>query len=337
VRRIAIWVLALSLLIGGCNGGRPHPPTTSDSIGPTPSAPGPGPVKQTIARADAEALVSAYLQDRVEGRQSAAVQRLVPAARGEEQAAEPPWSQFALVQSTEVDEGWLIQTREYRSAATEGRSLVVTDFYLVVREGDQLAIDRPARRWQGAKAAPYRRAAVEAHPDPKQPEKRLLVTKDGQTVLAQLEPPLPKTFRPYGAPADALFGVGDSGWGTLALSPMADRIAFVTRGTHPFLGIVNGDNQVQGLDLWFEGGAGELAWSHDSHYLAATNMSPRGIFVLYLWDLRKGAPVQVKGLPDGRDVSRLQWQGGTLHLRSGAERWMVNPVTGEAKPVPSGG
>lgn len=315
MRHMTLWLLILSMGLSGCSWGKTTP-------------------KPGIARADAEALVSAYLQDRVDGRHSAALQRLVPEARSE---GEPPgeWTQYHLVASTEVEDGWVIQTREYLSVASEPRSTVVTDYYLVVRVGDGLAIDRPQRRWTAQMAQPYRRVTIAAFPDPKRPQRGLVMMQDGQTVLAQMAPELPRTFRPHGAPADALFGVGDNGWGALALSPSGQQIAFVTRGTHAFFGLVDRSGQVTGLNLWFEGGAGELAWSHDGQYLAATNMSPRGIFVLQLWSMQQNGPVEVKGLPEGRDISRLQWQGGTLHLRAGADRWVVDPVSGQAVPTKS--
>lgn len=328
MRWMAVWILIVSIWIGGCSwpGGKSQPP------GPDPGTVEPGPGKHSIARADAEALVSAYLQDRVEGRQAAALQRLVPAT-GDRGPSTGELTQFQLLNATEVEEGWIVQTREYLSLAHEPRSSVITDFYLVLRENDRLAIDRPERRWTGAKAEPYRRVVLAAFPDPESPQRRLLMTKDTKTILAVMAPNLPKTFRPYGAPPDGLFGVGDNGWGALALSPLGQHLAFVTRGTHAFLGIVDASGQVQGLDLWFEGGAGELAWSHDGHYLAATNWSPRGLFVLQLWSFQRNAPVDVTGLPDGRDISRLQWQGGSLHLRAGAERWVVNTETGRAIPL----
>lgn len=330
MRQMAVWLLILSMMIGGCSWGSTTPKTQP---GPGTGNPGTGPGAHGIARAEAEALVSAYLQDRVEGRESAALQRLVAGARG--QAAAPgELTQYCLLQSTEVEEGWLVQTREYSSVAPEPRSTVTTDFYLVVREGDRLALDRPERRWTAQKAESYHPTTIEAYPDPKNREHGLIMAEDGKRLLARMVPNLPKEFTPYGASPDITFGVGDNGWGALAVAPIGQQVAFVTRGTHAFLGLTDASGQVTGLNLWFEGGAGELAWSHDAQYLAATNMSPRGLFGLQLWSLQQNAPVDVKGLPDGRDISRLQWQGNTLHLRAGAEPWVVNPVTGQAAPAP---
>lgn len=339
MRQTAVWLLLLAIVVSGCSMGKSTPtpaPTPDPSKPPQTAPPTPAPVKHGVAKADAEALVRAYLNDRAEGRQSAAVERLVPEARNEA-AANGQLTQFDLGAATEVEEGWVIQTREYFSVATEPRSILVTDHYLVVKSGDRLAIDRPERRFAAQKAGEYRRVVIEAHPDSKNPQHALVMMQDGKTVLAQMTPNLPKTFRPFGAPADGVFGVGDNGWGALAVSPSGQQIAFVTRGTHAFFGLVDRSGQVKGLNLWFEGGPGELAWSHDSQYLAATNMSPRGVYVLQLWSMQQNAPVEVKGLPDGKDITRLRWQGPTLYLQAGTDRFMVNPASGQAAPAPATG
>lgn len=330
MRQMALFVLMLSIIVSGCTGnaGRPGP---GDG--------GPGHIQEPpnhgIPRSEAEALVSAYLQAKVEGRPEDAAGRLLPASRNLSASAGPAWTQYQLVQATEVDEGWLIDTREFRTEAAVPLSSVARSHYLVVRGDDgKLYVDLPAVRWEGEKGRPYKTVETVVQPDTEAMQRRLLVSETAAGVLAQMEPDLPRTFRPFGAAPDIQFGVGDNGWGALALSPDLQTVAFVTRGTHPLLGLVDRNGEVRGLDLWFEGGAGELAWSFDGRYLAATNASPRGIFVLHLWDLVAGQPVKVTGLPDGRDVSRLQWQQGTLHVRVGAEPWLVDPASGQAIAAP---
>lgn len=313
-------MLMLSVLIGGCSGG-----------GFDPKAP----PAHAIARSDAEALVRRYLQAKVEGEFEAAEELLLPRVRHLASPGTPEWTQFAIAESTEMNEGWLIETREYRTMASEPSSTIARAYYLVVRENSgKLYIDLPEFRWEGEKGSRYKTVASTVHPDARDPDRRLIMTEAGNRVLAEIEPDLPRLFRPFGAPADIQFGVGDNGLGALALSPDLESVAFVTRGTHAFLGVASRNGEVRGLDLWFEGGAGELAWSFDGRYLAATNSSPRGIFVLELWDLATGQPVKVSGLPDGKDVSRLQWLNGTLHLRVSAAPWLVHPATGQAITSP---
>ncbi|MFZ5827116.1 MAG: hypothetical protein ACOY94_22705 [Bacillota bacterium] len=320
MRLIAPIMVILSLLLGGCTG---------NGAGPQ----GPAPPQHGIARSDAEALVGRYLQEKVEGRFDAANQMLHPRIHNVAWARTPEWTQWEIVNASEVEEGWLVETREHRTHGPTLTSSVGRAYYLVVKgEGGKLFVDVPELRWSGEKGSRYATVATSATPDQENPNRRLVMTEGGTRVLAEIEPDLPKVFRPFGAGPDVQFGVGDNGWGALALSPDLTTVAFVTRGTHAFLGLVDRQGAVKGLDLWFEGGAGELAWSFDGRYLAATNASPRGIFTLQLWDLTAGQPVKVTGLPDGQDVSHPQWINSTLHLRAGVQRWMVDPVTGRAVP-----
>lgn len=321
MRQIAAWLLILSTLLAGCSGGaRPG--------GPEPGGAGTKPT-HGIARAEAEALVGIFLQDKVEGDFESAIQRILPKQRHRNWARAPEWTQWQIVNATEVEEGWLIETREYRTHSPTPSSSIAKGYYLIVRQDGKLFVDMPELRWAD-KSSQYAHVATIVQPDVKNPERRLVLTEGGMmTALAEIEPALPKSFRPYGAPPDILFGVGDNGWGALALSPDLQQVAFATRGTHAFLGIADRAGTVKGLDLWFEGGAGELAWSFDGQYLAATVVRPSGIFGLQLWKPATGEQVKITGVPKDRDVSRLQWQNGTLRFRVGAERWVLNPATGE--------
>lgn len=322
MRQVILFAVMLSFLIGGCTNGGSSPPE-------------PKPPQPSIARSDAEALVGRYLQQRVDGRFEEALKLLHPRIHNTAGAGTPGLTQWEIVKATEVAEGWLMETREYRTHAPSLTSSVARAYYLVVKEeGGKLFVDRPELLWAGEKGSQYETVTTTVSPDQQNPTRGLVMTEGGSRVLAEMEPHLPKAFQPFGAPADIEFGVGDNGWGALALSPDLQSVAFVTRGTHAFLGLVDRQGKLTGLDLWFEGGAGELAWSFDGRYLAATNASPRGVFVLQLWDLTAGQPVKVTGLPDGKDVSHLQWMNATLHLRAGAERWLVDPATGRAIPSP---
>ncbi|MFZ5815598.1 MAG: hypothetical protein ACOY93_09905 [Bacillota bacterium] len=327
MKTTASWLLVLVLLLGGCAGGTPQPkPGPAPNDGAAPTAP-----KHGISRAEAEALVTAYLQDLVEGQRSRAQQRYVAQTKVEPALGGVAWTQYALLQATEVEEGWLIQAREYLSSAAEPRSRVTTGYYLVVREGERLALDLPQKRWPAEKAAPYRPAAAELSPAAQEPLRRLALVTEGQTRTVQ--PGLPNAFRPHGAAPDVEFGVGQNGWGALALSPDGQRIAFVTRGTHAFLGVADLAGKVTGLDLWFEGGAGELAWSHDGQHLAATVLRPSGILSLQVWNLATGQPIRVTGLPAEADVTRPQWRGSSLHVQAGKAPFTVNLSTGQATPA----
>lgn len=324
MRKIALWAALLALLVtGGCGGAKPNtqnqPPATQQQE----------PAKPAITQADAEALVVAFLQERVEGRNEAAAGRIVSASR-----QNPAWQrtpdlvQYQITRSSQMDADWLVETQEYRNAKPTATAVVEKAFYLVVQEGGKPALDLPELRL-GDKGSAYKVVATTVQAASSNPTRRLALT-EGDKSLGEVEPPLPNLFRPYGANQGVEFGVGKNGWGALALSPDLRQIGFVTRGTHAFLGVVDRGGQLKGLDLWFEGGPGELLWSLDGKYLAATNASARGIYVLQLWNPGEGTPVKLSGLPDDRDISHLQWREGKLYVQAGTERWVVDPATGKA-------
>lgn len=148
---------------------------------------------------------------------------------------------------------------------------------------------------------------------------------------------LPKVFTPYGAQPGTEFGVGKDGFSVLALHPEFKSVAFVTRGLHPFFGIADAETgKVRGLDLFFEGGASELAWSHDGKYLAVAVLRPSGGEELQVWDAAAGKRVEIKDLPKGTPEAKagnLRWKGKFLFAEINGQTWGVDPVAATvAKP-----
>jgi len=334
VKRIAPWLIILGLLLTACTGGAgkqpgaANPPATN--AGESPKPPAETPAQPAVPKADAQAALEAYLQALLAGSQENAAKRLVPAARQATPADAYKRSGYQITGATETTDGWRFDVTEAWSDPAKTLSAVVPTQYLVVREGTELLVDRAARR--AGQDENFAGGMVSVAPLPDAPKQKLQLSKGSPPTVSTIQPLLPQSFRPYGAGADILFGVGQEGWGALALSPNTKEIAFVTRGTHPLLGLVNEQGSVTGLDLWFEGGAGELAWSFDGKYLAATNASPRGVLVLAVWDLTAKQPVTMTGLPDGQDITNLQWIGNKLHFRAGTQQWSVELPGGTPTP-----
>lgn len=148
---------------------------------------------------------------------------------------------------------------------------------------------------------------------------------------------LPNAFRPNGAQPGVEFGVGKDGFAVIALHPEFKSIAFVTRGLHPFFAIADVATQkVHGLDLFFEGGASELAWSHDGKYLAVVVLRPSGGQELLIWEAEPGKRVEVKELPKGTPEARaenIRWKGKLLCAEINGQTWAIDPAAGTvAKP-----
>lgn len=203
--------------------------------------------------------------------------------------------------------------------------------YSLVRKPTHLAQDRNGQVLLIPDAQDGAAPSLEAAPGKSDP-KELTITRDGKETRALISTAqVPDKFWPHGAAPDVEFGVGRDGWGALAVAPDLNQIAFVTRGTHPLLGIVDVAGKVKGLDLWYGGGAGELAWSLDGKYLAATVHRPSGVLELQVWDPAGGKKLTVTGLPTDTNVTDLRWKDGILYLMSGNEPWTYDPASGQAK------
>lgn len=88
---------------------------------------------------------------------------------------------------------------------------------------------------------------------------------------------LPDEAVPQGGSPDQRFGVGKSGFESLALSADNSLMAFSTTGVHGFVGYADFvSRKVQKLDLIFEGKAVDLIWSPQGDYLAAEIAQPMG-------------------------------------------------------------
>lgn len=141
-----------------------------------------------------------------------------------------------------------------------------------------------------------------------------VVLRTGQavrTLFAMAD--LPDAFRPQGAEPGLEFGVGKEGFVLLAFSPVGDRLAFVTWGTHGFLGIVPtalGGTPV-GVDLHYSGLTVDVRWSPDAAHLAAVIDAATGNRALMAYRLeplaRLALGLEAMFSPEDYDLSEPRW------------------------------
>lgn len=167
-----------------------------------------------------------------------------------------------------------------------------------------------------------------------EPTRRLLALGD-----------LPREASPAHAAPGTTFGVGRDGFGPLALAPSGTAVAGFSRGLHPVLFVADLEpGRLRVLDLYFEGGGVDLAWSPDAKWLAVRVAQPSGTTGAALYHVPSGAPVDL-GLgaiqpPGGPPphVTRLAWSGAgyALDLDAGPEggvsRWRFDLRTGALGP-----
>jgi hypothetical protein len=141
-----------------------------------------------------------------------------------------------------------------------------------------------------------------------------VVLRTGQAVRTLFAiADLPDAFRPQGAEPGVEFGVGKEGFVLLAFSPLGDRLAFVTWGTHGFLGIVptaQGGTPA-GVDIHYSGLTVDVRWSPDAAHLAAVVDAATGNRALMAYRLeplaRLALGLEAMFSPEDYDLSGPRW------------------------------
>jgi hypothetical protein len=260
------------------------------------------------------------MQDRAEGRVQEAAAKLTPAGKGAFDAAGKP--------SLDL-EGLDDRVRVYlrgESSPGVGRYEFVFRVHRVARETPYAAFwdETILVVWQGGE---YRvdGASLAAGREAWVGDDSALHVRmsQGQQLTITFDD-LPDEFSPQGAPDDLTFGVGKEGYVLLAFSPAGDRLAFVTWGTHGFLGVVGlPGGQIRGIDLHFEGATVDVAWSPDGSKLAAIVDEPTGNQGLFVYAVEPPAKLNL-GLRDlfpaeQYSVSEPRWASDTrmtFHVRA---------------------
>jgi|GEM_PF-6087127 len=158
---------------------------------------------------------------------------------------------------------------------------------------------------------------------------------------------LPAVFTPHGAGPGIEFGVGKDGWAVASPSLAGDRIAWCTRGLHPLFGtsrvVFGSAPTVTPLDLMFEAGCVDAAWSPAGEYVALVVAQPSGAVTLHVWDVqakqRFGPDLQAAVGTVDYTVSNIRWlTGGTVvafDVQQGGNRsgpWRYDVITKQLTP-----
>lgn len=264
-----------------------------------------------------------FMQDRAEGRVQAAAARLTPGAKAIfDSPGRPALDLEGLddkVRSylrSEISSGagrYEFVYRVHRVAREAQYAAYWDETILVIWQGGEYRVD-------GASFAAGREAWVG--------EEDLLVrvrSPQGLELSFGFDD-LPDEFVPQGAPEDLRFGVGKEGYVLLAFSPAGDLLAFVTWGTHGFLGAAAvPQGQLTGIDLHFEGAAVDVEWSPDGRHVAAVVDAPTGNQALFIYSYSAASPARLNAgietllAPDQYSLSEPRWHGTallTFHVRA---------------------
>jgi|GEM_PF-1637036 len=156
---------------------------------------------------------------------------------------------------------------------------------------------------------------------------------DQESTLFELAD-LPDVFTPLGAPADVEFGVAKEGFILLSFAPAGNRLAFVTWGTHGFLGLANVPmGQPAGLDLHYGGLAIDVRWADDGRHLAAVVDAATGNRALLVYGTdpaeRINLGLELQFAPEEYEVYRPRWTGaGELTFEVRTAGGGTDPITG---------
>lgn len=257
----------------------------------------------------AKAMVDQFMQDRAEGRVQNAQARLTPAARAAFDAQSGPALDL---------EGLDDEVRFYFQSASSpgvGRYLFVFRVHRVAREAPHAAYwDETIQvLWQGGE---YRvdGAALASGREASVGEDLMVRVRSAQgEEFAFGFGDLPDEFSPQGAPDDLAFGVGKEGYVLLSFSPAGDRLAFVTWGTHGFLGAAAmPQGEPRGIDLHFEGVTVDVEWAPDGQRLVAVVDEPTGNQALMLYSVfppeRLALGLRELFPPEQYSLSDPRWQ-----------------------------
>lgn len=183
--------------------------------------------------------------------------------------------------------------------------------------GGEVAAEEITLTWKnGLKVAAY----VE------KPSTSLVVGKDGMLYLNKTLAGdlglLPDQASPWGVGPGIEFGVGKDGWSVAAVNGAGTHVLWVTKGTHPLLGISqinpNGAPVMTPLDLLYGAGGMDAAWAPGSaRYVAVAVAQPSGATSLTIYDLtgaQKYGPDLSVALGGGQDyaVRNLRWASGSV-------------------------
>lgn len=253
LRILAVAVAAASLLAGAVAGCRPGPQPTLEG---------------------ARQFADAFMQERLAGSVDAARARL--GANGRAAFDRTPGLALDLAAMGDVTGAALLS----ESAGPARNSFVIT--YRI----QEVALEEPhAVYWDEALTAIGSGAGYLIDGVARGPLTEAVV--DGSAVIIRTAAgprqlfamaDLPDLFRPQGAEPGWEFGVGKEGFVLLAFSPLGNSLAFVTWGTHGFLGVVPaapGGTPV-GLDIHYSGMTVDVRWSPDAAHIAAVIDSPTG-------------------------------------------------------------
>lgn len=339
-----IWLLAIAVFVGatlsGCaaktgqpgagegKGGQPPGQT-----GETPSGNQGGANEPANAEPHIRKVLEDFMAYRQQGKRAEALQLFTEAgAAGIDQipftTSNPKFMGYRVVEALPTEGG--------------RHHLKVQVFYHYTGSSDSYRVEDIAFKWEQnrfeidqVKLLGERSVAIEG--------KQLTLSKpDGKSKLIDMTN-VPDQFGPYpqGDPA-AVFGVSKARFVDVALAPSGKLVAFFTGGeVHGFLGLAGEDGKVTGLDLYFEGDGRELAFSHDSRYLATTVHRPSDMLTLHVWDVTTHKPVELKGLPRGEAYTDLRWTDEELlfKVKTGTHvkeyRWSLK--TGQVTPAPAAG
>jgi hypothetical protein len=267
----------------------------------------------------AKTIVDQFMLDRAEGRVQEAQAQLTEGARATFNTPGQP----ALDLEGREDKVRYYQQSETSPAA--GRYVFVFRIHRVARESPytvywdetiQVVWQGGQYRVDGASLTPGREAAVDEDLAVNVRRSHLVDptgSVEGQ-ILSFGMADLPDEFRPQGAPEDLVFGVGKEGYVLLSFSPAGDRLAFVTWGTHGFLGSVTvPEGRLSGIDLHFEGVTVDVEWAPDGPNLAAVIDEPTGNQALTLYAVeppqRLGLSLRDHFAPEEFSVFGPRWQG----------------------------
>jgi len=260
----------------------------------------------------ARALVQSFMADRLDG----LVEEAGRALSSEGRADYGPDTGLVLDLASLGD-----VTDYYLSAETEQKAGLYTFTYRIHRVGQDIPY---SMYWDEVLTVTGRRDAYTIDGAVEAPGQECFVRDDQAVYLRSGDQErrlfgmqdLPDEWVPPGMPADFALGIGKEGYVLLAFSPAGDRIAFVTWGTHGFLGVYAiAAGSVEGLDLHWEGVTVDVRWSPSGILLAAVVDAPTGNNGLYIYDVsaRERLALGLEGHfpPDEFTLDRPRWSSAT--------------------------
>jgi hypothetical protein len=209
---------------------------------------------------------------------------------------------YLLAESTEKSGRYSFTYRIHRSGVHNPYAVFWDEVLTVLGKGAQYSIDDVVEQ-KGTEAVVHEDMDVYLASGGE--ERRLFGMDD-----------LPDEWIPPGMPPDSGFGIGKEGYVLLSFAPAGDRLAFVTWGTHGFLGVFDlPGSRLEGVDLHFEGLTVEVRWSPTGLLLAAVVDAPTGNKALYIYDMatrqRVATGLETLFHPEEFDLDQPRWTSAT--------------------------